>query len=530
MGFSLLRLCPAVAVVAAAAGCVSPSEGTRVADLLISGGEVFDGRSETGRIADIAIAGDRILFIGDARGEGIKARQTVDAGGLMVMPGLIDPHTHSGDDVASSDPERRAVLNHLMQGVTTIFIGNDGGGSPDVAGTLEDSDGAGVNVATFVGFGPVRRQVVGEDDRAPMAAEVDAMRALVAKGMCEGALGFSAGLYYAPQSFSEPEEVVALAREAGLRGGVYETHLRDEGSAAFGLLPALDEALDVGRKAGLPVHVAHIKALGVTVHGSAPEMIRRIEAARTEGVRVTADQYPWNASGTRLTSALLPRWSLDGGRSALRQRLADPTLQARLSAGIADNLAKRGGAGAILITGGEQRGKRLDAIAEGWAVPPIDAVLRILREEGDAPIASFNMADADMNAFARMPWVVGSSDATDGHPRKFGSFAGRWQRFVRNEPHLTPGEFVRRSSGLTAEIFGLEKRGTLTEGHFADIAIIDPRAYAAQADYAEPERLARGVHSVIVNGALVISEGRPTGRLAGRALAKPRQSSWSCPS
>lgn len=530
MRYSFLRLCPTVAVMAATAGCVSPSEASRTADLLIRGGEVFDGRSDTGRIADVAVKGDRILFIGDARAERITARQIVDASGLMVIPGLIDPHTHSGDDVTSSDPKRRAVFHHLMQGVTTIFIGNDGGGSPAVAQTLTAANGAGVNVATFVGFGPVRRQAVGEGDRAPTATEVEAMRTLVAKGMCEGALGFSAGLYYAPQSFSRPDEVVALAREAASRSGVYETHLRDEGSATFGLLPALDEALDVGRKAGLPVHVAHIKALGVTVQGSAPEMIRRIEAARAQGVRVTADQYPWNASGTRLTSALLPRWSLDGGRTALRRRLSDPSLNERLSAGIADNLAKRGGAAAILITGGEQRGKRLDAIASDWAIGPVEAVLHILRKEGDAPIASFNMADADMNAFARMPWVVGSSDATDGHPRKYGSFAGRWQRFVKGAPHLTPGEFVRRSSSLTAEIFGIAGRGTLTAGHYADIAVIDPRTYAAAADYANPERLAQGVRTVIVNGALVVSDGRPTGHLAGRALAKPRQSSWSCPS
>ena len=525
------RLLPAAAILAAAAGCVSSSPGPQEkADLLIRGGQVFDGISEKGYAADIAVRGDRIIFIGNAAEKGILATRTIDASGLLVTPGFIDPHTHSGDDLASTDPAKRSALNHVMQGVTTVFIGNDGGGAPDVKDTLAGVNGAGVNVGAFVGFGAVRRQALGEGDRAPSSAEISVMKRLVARAMCDGAIGFSAGLYYAPQSYSKTEEVVALAREAAARGGVYETHLRDEGSATTGLLPALGEAIDIGRTAGLPVHIAHIKALGTEVQGLAPAMIRMIEDARRNGVQVTADQYPWNASGTRLTSALLPGWALDGGRAALKHRLGDASIEGRLRAEIGMNLRKRGGAGAILVTGGTHGAKRLDAVAAAWSASPEQAVLRILREEGDAPIASFNMADGDIEAFAAMPWLVTGSDASSGHPRKFGSFAKRWERFVKEKPLLSMGQFVRRSSALTAEIFGIAGRGSLRIGNYADIAVIDPTSYAARADYAHPEQLAAGMKTVVVNGILAVDDGQPTGRFAGRALAKARQSSWSCSS
>jgi len=519
-----------VVALAAATGCISPSsEAQDEADLLIRGGMVFDGVSDEGYRADVAVRGDRIVFVGDARRRVISAAKTIDAAGLLVTPGLIDPHTHSGDDLSSGDPTRRSALNHLMQGVTTVFIGNDGGGSADVPTTLAKASGAGVNVGTFIGFGAVRRQLIGDADRAPTSSELERMKLLVARGMCAGALGFSTGLYYAPQSFSGTSEVLALAREAAARDGIYESHLRDEGSAETGLLPALDEAIGIGRDAGLPVHVAHIKALGIEAQGSAPEMIRKIEAARRSGLRVTADQYPWNASGTRLTSALVPGWALDGGRAALQKRLGDSSLEPRLLGGVGDNLRKRGGAAAVLITGGPYAGKRLDAVAAELRLGPEQAVLRLLRDHGDATVASFNMADADIDAFAAMPWVIASSDATAGHPRKFGSFARRWERFVRDEARLSVGQFVRRSSALTAEIFGLSERGALKAGNYADIAVIDPKSYAAQADYEQPERLASGVRTVVVNGQLVVQDGRPTGRLAGRAITKAEKSSWSCP-
>ncbi|HEY0113105.1 MAG TPA: amidohydrolase family protein, partial [Allosphingosinicella sp.] len=415
-------------------GCVASGRASDPFDLLIVGGEVLDGTGAPSRRADVGIAGDRIAFVGDAAAARVKAKRRIDASGRLVAPGFIDPHTHSAEDLGSEDRFRRAALNHLMQGVTTVFIGNDGGGDPGVGRQMAAfaAAGTGVNVGAFVGFGPIRRQVVGESDRAATSAEVAEMRTHVARGMCEGALGFSTGLYYAPQSFAKTDEVVALAREAAARGGLYESHLRDEGSDNIGLLAAVDEAIGIGRAAGLPVHIAHIKALGVDVHGQAPRVVELIEAARSTGLRMTADQYPWSASGTRLTSALVPRWAMDGGRNALQARFGDAAVATRLREGMVDNLRRRGGAGAVLIIGGSHAGLRLDKVAASWSIDPISAAIRIMTEEGDAPIASFNMAEADIETFARQPWVVASSDAVDGHPRRFGSFAERWRKFVRS--------------------------------------------------------------------------------------------------
>lgn len=527
------RLAHATAAAAALlflGGCISGvARSPARADLLIRGGTVYDGISSQARQADVAITGDRVSLVGD--GERLAAARVIDARGLIVAPGFVDPHTHSEADLMSTERARRFLANHLMQGVTTIVVGNDGGGSPDVQQRLRKlgEQGAGTNVAILVGFGEVRRRVVGEEDRAPSARELEAMKQLVASAMCEGAIGFSAGLYYTPQSFAETSEVITLAREAALRSGIYETHLRDEGSGTLGLIPALDEAIKVGRDAGLPVHVAHIKALGVEAQGQAPAAIARIEAARRSGVRVTADQYPWLASGTRLTSALVPGWALDGGREAFRRRIADPALRPRLEQEMAGNLRRRGGAEAVLVTGGSRRGQRLDALARSWSVAPVAAALRVIEEEGDAPIASFNMSEADLMAFRRQPWLVTSSDASAGHPRRFGSFARAWRLFVREHRLLSPGDFIRRSSGLTAELLGLGGRGSLRDGGPADVVVFDPATFDAAADYSNPTALARGVRTVLVNGRLAVDEGQPTGALAGRPLGKPHDPSWSCP-
>ncbi len=516
---------------AALNGCTTPQPPLlRSADLIIRGGTIFDGEAEAGRSADIGVKGDRILFIGNSRSLGYSARNTIDARGLMVVPGFIDPHTHSGDELAAPDPGTRAVPNHVMQGVTTVFIGNDGGGPADVRSVLAPiaQGGAGVNVAAFVGFGAVRRQVLGDDDRPPSDAELATMKTLVASGMCSGALGLSSGLYYAPQSFARTEEVVALAGEASSRGGVYETHLRDEGSGNVGLLPSVDEAIAIGRAARLPVHIAHVKALGTEAQGLAPAIIAKVVAAQREGLAVTADQYPWTASGTRLSSALVPGWALAGGRRSMLERLADSSFRARLQADMGRSLQRRGGAGALLLTSGRHKGQSLLAVAAGWRLEPVDAAIRILREDGDARVASFNMSETDIALLARQNWVVGSSDATDGHPRKFGSFARSWERFVKKPPNLSPGAFARRSSGLTAKIFGIAGRGVLRVGYYADIAVIDPERFAARADYTNPTAPAVGVRTVLVNGVLALDAGKPTGRLGGRALLKPQRPSWSC--
>jgi len=486
----VLLLCGACAVAGAAA-----ADEKHAVDVLIANGLVFTGEDKPGIWADVGLSGDRIVFVGDASVAGIDAARTIDATGMVVSPGLIDVHTHSEAELTSDDPIVRRVPNHTLQGVSTIFIGNDGGGTPDIermAASLRSAPGA-VNVAQFVGFGEVRKRVIGETARAPIASELGAMRELVAGAMCQGALGLSAGLYYAPQSFATTDEVVALAQEAGWRGGVYDTHMRDESSDNIGLIAAVNETLDIGMRANLPVHIAHIKAQGVDVHGKSSEVIGLINAARERGQNVTADQYPWIASGTRVSNALVPRWAMDGGMSAVVRRLADPALKNRLELEIADNIRRRGGPESILLTSGPHRGVTLGKLAQSWGVTPVEAGVRVVRDEGDARIASFNMTPADMENFARQEWVISSSDASTGHPRKFGSMPLRWRLLVRERGVLSAQDFIRRSTGLTADIYGLTDRGYLRRGAFADVLVFDPRNFRENADFANPTLLSDGV-------------------------------------
>lgn len=496
-------------------------------DLLIRNGLLYDGSGEPGREADVAIDDGRFVFVGD--GSGIRAARTIDAAGLVVAPGFIDPHTHSETDLASLDPKRRGVPNHLMQGVTTIFIGNDGFGPPAIGETFArfETQGVGVNVAAYVGFGGVRTKVVGQEGRAPTAAELAAMRQLVATSMCEGAIGLSTGLYYSPQNFSKTEEVIELAKEASRRGGFYDSHLRDESSETIGLSAAVDEAIRIGREAAMPVHIAHIKALGVDVQGQAPSIIAQIEAARAAGVDVTADQTPYEASGTSVLRALIPRWVVDAGAEATRMRLTDPALRERLEAGVADNIRRRGGPASLLIVSGPHAGKTLQKLSEEWSVTPVETAIRLARD-GDPSLASFNMRADDIRAFMARPWVMTSSDSSAGHPRRYGTFPAKFANFVRANPVMDIATFVHRSSGLTAETFGLNDRGFVRTGYAADLVVLDPETYRSRADYVSPEGLAEGVRIVVVNGRLAVEDGAPTGNLAGRPLrhAPPR---GSCP-
>lgn len=514
-----------VVLVAAAAG-FSLGAAPAPVDLLIRGGTIYPGDSApfTG---DVAISGDRIHAIG--RRLSVPARHTIDARGLIVAPGFIDPHTHLGAQLSSDDEAVRLVPGFLMQGVTTAFIGNDGGGDPDVAAVLgrAATHKVGINYAAYVGLDPVRRQVVGEADRAPNADELARMRKLVAGAMCQGALGFSTGLFYAPQSFAAKDEVVALAREAAVRGGVYDSHLRDESSYSIGLAAAVDEAIAIGREAGLPVNISHIKALGVDVHGQAPAIIAKVERARRAGQNVTADQYPWSASGTSLVAALVPRWAQDGGRAAMLKRFDDPALAERLRAEMTENLRRRGAAPSLLITEGEHRGRTLADVAKARSEDPIAAAIAVIRVK-DPAVASFNQTEADIAAFMRRPWVMTGSDASTGHPRAYGSFARKYSEYVVKEKVLSLRQFIHRSSTLAADTFRLAGRGRLKPGAFADIVVFDPKSFAARATYEQPTLLSAGVRNVVVNGVLAVDGGALTGAAAGRALPQTPKGG-SCP-
>jgi len=516
---SLLAVCPAAPVSARA----RVKRSARVAvDLLITRGKVVDGSGGRPRVSDLGIRGDRIVFVGDAGRAGVTAARTIRAAGLVVAPGFIDPHTHTLEDL--SNPARKANENYLMQGVTTVFTGNDGGGPVRVAETLATwrRGGIGTNAALLVGHGTVRQQVLGMSDAAPTPDQLARMKELVARAMDEGAFGMSTGLYYAPGSFAKTEEVIELARVVAARGGVYDSHMRDEDSYSIGLLGSIEETIRIGREARIPVHISHIKALGTEVWGKSAEAIRLIRAARASGVEVTADQYPYTASGTSITAALVPRWAEAGGSEQLARRIEDPSVRPRLVADMEANLKRRGGARTLLITSARDRrlvGKTLEDVAKERGLPPVEAAIEIAKN-GGAALASFNMSERDVENFMRQDFVATGSDGSTGHPRKYGTFPRKLREYVYGKKLITLPFAVRAGTSLTAESFRLPERGLLRVGYFADVIVFDERTIADRSTYEQPELLAAGMRFVVVNGRVVVEEGKFTGALAGRPLSK----------
>lgn len=527
-----LMLCGLLPVLTMLGGCGLATVPTRSADTIIEGGTVYDGSKHAPVHADVVIADDRIVYVGPDAQTRYSASRVVDATGLIVAPGFIDAHTHPGTYIRSSDPHKRLNSPWVFQGVSTLMIGNDGGGTPDVAKRADwfAQHPVGTNLAAYVGFGDVRRRVMDMDARAPTSAELQRMQQLVATAMCEGAFGFSTGLFYAPQSYAKTREVVALAHEAAIRGGIYDTHQRDESSYTIGLMASTREAIEIGRKAGLPVHIAHIKALGVDVHGMADDLIALINAARAKGQVVTADQYPWLASATSLGAVLLPRWAVAGGRSELLRRLADPAIVARMRPRMRDNLRRRGGSASLLLTtsGKAWTGKTLQQIAADLDVDPIEAALQLIRDNRYIQVASFNMTEADVDLLMQQPWVITSSDGNNGHPRQYATFPKKYATYVKKNHVITMTGFIHRSTGLSAEILGLQQRGYLRPGYFADVVVVDPDDFAPVADYLHPHRLSTGVEYLLVNGRFVLDGGELTGMAPGRML-RHESTPGTCP-
>jgi N-acyl-D-aspartate/D-glutamate deacylase len=495
-------------------------------DILIRGGKVVDGSGGAPRVLDVGVRGDRIVFVGDAAKSGVAGARVIDAAGLVVAPGFIDPHTHTLEDL--SDPKRKTNENYLMQGVTTVFTGNDGDSPLDIAGTLRRwrQQGIGTNAALFVGHGTVRRRVMGMADAEPSAEQLAEMKRLVARAMDEGAFGMSTGLYYAPGSYAKTEEVIELAKVAAAQGGVYDTHMRDEDSYSIGLLGSIRETIRIGREARIPVHISHIKALGTEVWGKSDEAIRLIKEARREGVNVTANQYPYDASGTSVTAALVPRWAEVGGGQQLLRRIDDPAERPRLVADMEANLKRRGGPASLLITSARDKelvGKTLAQVAAARHQTPVEAALEILRH-GGAGLASFNMSEQDIENFMRQEFVSTGSDGSEGHPRKYGTFPRKLREYVYRRKLISLPFAVRSSSALTAESLRLPQRGLLREGYFADLIVFDEKTVADLATYEHPQVLAAGMQYVLVNGVVAVEGGKYNGALAGRPLNK-RESS-----
>jgi N-acyl-D-amino-acid deacylase len=489
-------------------------------DVLIRGGSVIDGTGSPARRADVGIRGDRVTFIGDAASARITGARTIEAAGLIVAPGFIDPHTHSAGEL--SNAQRKANLNYLMQGVTTVINNNDGGGPVDIGQQLAawTTNGIGTNAAVYIGQGSVRRAVMGASGDAPTAAQMDSMKKLVARGMDDGAIGMSTGLFYAPGSYSSTEEVIELAKVAAARGGRYDSHIRDESSYTIGLVAAVAEVIRIGREARMPVHISHIKALGVDVWGQSDTVIALMKKARAEGVDITASQYPYTASGSSVGASLLPRWAEIGGGDSLRARIVDPPTRQRMVVEMTDNLRRRGGANSLLITGGRDstiRGKRLDEIARLWNTAPIEAAIRII-QNGGASVASFNMNEKDIVNFMKQDFISTDSDGSGGHPRLYGAFPKFFREYVGEKKVMSLPKAVQRSSSVSAKMLGIKERGTLTPNYFADVIVFNPAEFADRATYEEPTLLAVGLKYVIVNGVIAIDNGQYTGATAGRVL------------
>lgn len=492
------------------------------ADILLTGGMVYSGADAPGFTGDVAIKDDVIVYAGPPA-KHIKAETVIDVSGQIVAPGFIDPHTHSLDDLQSESAQTRRNNNYRFQGVTTVVNGNDGFGAPDISVISEGLTAAGIgtNTALFVGHGATRSKVMGNANRAPTQDELEGMKNLVANGMEEGALGLSTGLFYAPGSFSETDEVIALSKVAAKYDGIYDSHIRDEATYNIGLEAAIDEVLEIGREADIHVHIAHIKALGVDVWGKSVPIIEKINAARAAGQAVTADQYPWPASGTRISNALLPRWVKSGSREDYMARLNDTSLSTRILAETRENLRRRGGPKAVLITEDKNgwQGLTLDQIALQNKLSPAEMAIEIGRQ-GDARIASFNMSDEDIANFMRQPWVMTSSDGSKGHPRKYASFPRKYETYVQDLELMDVGTFIHRSTGLTAQTFGLCGRGFLRKDYQADVVVFDPETFRQIADFHKPEVLSVGVNHLFVNGEAVIADGQSLPVLPGRVLKR----------
>ncbi len=494
-------------------------------DLVILNGRVLDGSGNPWRRADVGIRGGRIAAIGSLTGA--SAARTVDAAGRIVAPGFIDAHSHAAE--ALTREALRDARPLLAQGLTTIIGNPDGGGPVDLAAQRAalEKGGTGVNVGLLVGHGSIRSHVMGAADRAPSAGELARMQALAARAVRDGAFGLSSGLFYAPGSFATLDEVIAIARETG---GVYTSHIRDEGNYSIGVIAAVQEVIDVAEKAGVRGIVTHIKALGPDNWGLGAAAATRIELARARGVDVVADQYPYAASSTSLSAALVPRWAQAGGNDDFRTRLADAATRAKIVDEMRENIRRRGGPASLVIASHRAdhalEGQSLDQIAEARRMAPELAALALV-EAGGASIVSFNMSEEDITALMRKPWMLTSSDGglslpTEGrpHPRNNGAFTRKLTRYVLERGVVSLEDAIRSMTSLPAATFGLDGRGEIRAGAFADIVVFDPAALRERATYTDPHQMSEGMWLVLVNGEAVIENGAFTGKRPGKVLRR----------
>ena len=527
-------------------------------DIVIEHGRIIDGTGSPWFGGDVGIRGGRIEAVGQLAGA--AATRRIDAKGRVVAPGFIDMLGQSEMTILVNPH----LPSKVFQGITTEVTGEGGSIAPitdalvkadqifydhmkitpdwrslsEYFGRLE-KQGIGINFATYVGATQVRRIVIGEDNRAPSAAELEAMKAVVREAMEQGAMGVSTSLQYAPAPYATTEELIALASEAARHGGIYATHMRSEGN---GVMAALDEAIRIGREAPIPVEVWHIKAAGKSNWGRMPDIVAKIEDARKSGVDIAANTYAYTAWFNSM-SAFVPPWAHDGGDEKLIARLKDPETRRRIikdletpSSDWDNEWQEIPGPEAVLISVVQNeslrplQGKTLAEVAKLRRQQPIDALLDVLIEDkAYTSCAVFGMSQADVTLALRQPWVSIDNDsqgtAPDGilgrehpHPRAYGTFPQILRKYVRDEHVLTLEDAIRKFSALPAARMRFADRGVLKQGMWADVVVFDPDQIRDLATFEKPNQLAIGMDYVLVNGVPVIDSGKPTDALPGKVL------------
>jgi N-acyl-D-amino-acid deacylase len=527
-------------------------------DLLITGGQIIDGSGGPWFAGSVAVKDGRIADVG--RLPNATARQVIDAKGLVVSPGFIDLHSHSDFTLLVDG----AAQSKIRQGVTTEILGEASSAAPvlgPVAGDFDKSlrplglqrdwttyaeyfarlerQGISVNVASYVGSGQVRNCVMGNVDRAPTAQEIEKMKDLIEQAMRDGAIGLSSGLIYPPNSYARTEELIALAKVAAKYGGIYASHIRSESDTS---LAAIDEAIAVSEKGGLPTHLFHFKKYGRNNWGRMAQQVERIQAARDRGVDITADQYPYIAAMTGLEMCIPPKY-MEGTSEDFVARLKDPKVRAEIRRAIegglpgwGDNEVKSvGGWHGVLVAALQKpenkkyEGRRMDEVAKAMGKDPLDALCDLLISEGgSAEGVYFGMNAADVELAMKQPWVGIGSDGSavnpgmvfigKPHPRFYGTFPRVLGYYVREQKVLTLAEAIRKMTSFSAAVTGLPDRGLLRPGLAADITVFDPATVTDRATFENPLQYSVGIQSVIVNGTVVLNKGEHTGAKPGRVL------------